>query len=70
MQNKGTRAPKDGPRLKKCKSCGDFEVSTHMIGGECPECSGQMEFVLRGEGGRFLGNLGPKARHAARGGRR
>jgi hypothetical protein len=69
MQVKRTRAPGNGPHLKKCKACGDFEVSTQLMNGECPECSGQLALVLRGDRGRFL-SLGPKARHASGGGRR
>jgi hypothetical protein len=70
MQSQGSRAPRNGPRepqLANCKTCGDPEVSTALIRGECPECSGQLTLPLRGEGGRFLGNLGP--RHRAGGGR-
>jgi hypothetical protein len=65
MQSQGNRAPKNGPRTPKlanCKTCGDPEVSTSLIAGECPECAGQLAFPLRGEGGRFLANLAPRRR--------
>jgi hypothetical protein len=69
MQSERTRAPRTGPQVRKCKVCGDWEVSTTLINGECPECvesSGQLAIPLRGAGGRFLPGLTPNARQAAR----
>lgn len=53
---------RNGPRLVKCRTCGDFEISTNLLGGQCPECSGQMPLALRGEGGRFISLRGGEQR--------
>ena len=73
MQPKDIRAPKNRsrkPHLSTCKTCGEAEVSTSLVAGECPECAGQLTFTLRGEGGRFLPNLGPRRPARRAGGER
>ena len=54
MPSKPSQPGPTGPRLRKCRTCGEFEVSSSLIHGECPECAGLLALPLRGAGGRFL----------------
>ncbi|MFI7585923.1 hypothetical protein ACIB24_02470 [Spongisporangium articulatum] len=51
---RAARSAVAGPRLRKCRTCGDPELSSRLVHGQCPECIGLQTLPLRGQGGRFI----------------